>query len=269
MRSPAPHSASVLAIGTEITTGQITNRNAAWISQQLAELGIEVTLHETVPDDRPLIQSALDRCAETSHLIFVTGGLGPTSDDFTRDEIAKWARQEMEFHEPSWKHIETRLGRFNIPIAQSNRQQCFFPKGARVIMNLEGTANAFTLNACDRKIWVLPGPPREVEAVWKEISAQLEAEVPETKPLKLLTWQCIGKSEAELGEITERELAGSGLQIGYRAHRPYVEIKVWCAGSLLKEKRPYFEKLEHAIAPWVAARNGEDLAQTLVSLLAG
>lgn len=270
MPSPTP-SASILAIGTELTTGQITNRNAAWLSERLTDLGVEVVLHETVADDRPMIRSALDRCRGLSSMIFVTGGLGPTTDDFTRESIAEWLGRPLRWHEPSWTKITDRLARLGIPVAESNRQQCSFPEGAQVIVNDHGTADAFTAPTADgeARIWALPGPPREVEAVWSAgIADGVRARVPAAKPRKLLTWQCIGKSEAELGELTERALAGSGLATGYRAHRPYVEIKVWVADEELAAKRAYLEALDQAIGPWIATRQGEDLGALLLTELA-
>src|SRR4051794_23818144 len=101
--------ASILAIGTELTTGQITNRNAAWISEQLVNLGAEVVLHEVVADEHQHIREALERCGKVSQLVFVTGGLGPTSDDFTRNVVAEWLGQPLEFDDPSWKRIVSRL----------------------------------------------------------------------------------------------------------------------------------------------------------------
>lgn len=262
--------ASILAIGTELTTGQITNRNAAWISSKLTDFGVETVLHETVADDRAMILSALDRCRQVSSLIFVTGGLGPTTDDFTREVIADWLRKPLKFYEPSWTKIQARLTRFGIPVAESNRQQCFYPEGAQVIPNEQGTADAFTSPLESGQLWVLPGPPREVESVWNAaIQSQVHAQVPHLKPLHLLTWQCIGKSEAELGEITERALAGSGLPTGYRAHRPYVEVKVWCTDEDMRMKSAALEALDRAIAPWVATKQGADLAARLLNLCAG
>ena len=270
MSNSTKNSATILAVGTELTTGQITNRNAAWISEKLVNLGAEVTLHETVPDDREIILRALDHCLAHSTLIFVTGGLGPTSDDFTRNVLADWAGKELVFHEPSWKQIETRLAKFNIPVAASNRQQCFFPKGSEVLLNSEGTANGFSFEHREAKVWVLPGPPREIEAIWNSgIDEQVRRRIPDAKPLELLTWQCLGKSESELGEITERALEGSGLKTGYRAHRPFVEVKVWCERHLVSEKTPFFEKLEQAIKPWIATKGGEDLVDRLFSLTLG
>ena len=108
MANPLPR-ASILTIGTELTTGQITNRNAAWISEKLTELGLEVALHETVPDIHDLMLEALDRCARAAPFVVITGGLGPTKDDFTRDIIAEWSSRKLEFHEPSWQRILDRL----------------------------------------------------------------------------------------------------------------------------------------------------------------
>src|SRR6478735_2622376 len=86
------YSASILAIGTELTTGQISNTNASWLSARLVDLGYDVVLHETVADDRRMITDALNRCSALSRFLFVMGGLGPTTDDFTRDVIAQWVR---------------------------------------------------------------------------------------------------------------------------------------------------------------------------------
>ncbi len=265
------HQASILAVGTEITTGQILNRNAAWISEKLVNLGIDVVLHETVADDRPMIRKALDHCAQMSQLIFVTGGLGPTSDDFTREVVADWLKKPLEFHESAWQQIIQRLTSVGIPVAESNRQQCYFPIDSKILPNPQGTAAAFTSTVpsmAHHQIWVLPGPPHEISAIWDQgIDNEIRKIRPELMPLRLLTWQCMGKSEAELGEITEKALSGSHLQIGYRAHRPYVEIKVWCPEFQLKEKQPWIQKLDSAIAPWVMTIQGEDLAARFLTLI--
>lgn len=261
--------AAVLTIGTELTTGQIVNTNSAWISSKLVDLGVEVMLHETVADDRPAIREALDRCAAKAEIVFVSGGLGPTSDDFTREVIAEWLGVPLEWHEPSWQQIVQRLGKLGVEVAESNRQQCRFPRGAKVLTNPAGTANAFFAEKNSTNLWVLPGPPSEVAAVWKAnaIEDSVRALFPRLAPVELLTWQCLGKSEAALGELTEAALAGSGLRIGYRASRPYVEVKVWVPTGEMERARPFLAKLETAIGPWIVTRQGTDLAAALVKEL--
>jgi nicotinamide-nucleotide amidase len=259
--------AAILAIGTELTTGQVLNRNSAWLSEQLVTLGLEVVLHETVPDDRELILEALEHAKKLSQFLFVTGGLGPTTDDFTRTVVSDWLEQPLEFSEAIWVQIQARLSQLRLPIAASNRQQCYFPRYADILPNPAGTAPGFScsIHGSHRRIWVLPGPPHEVEAVWKtQAEALLLANIPKREPLRLLTWQCLGKTEAELGELTEHCLKGSGLKTGYRAHRPYVEIKVWCPEPELTSKQSWIQKLESTLQPWILTRQGEDLAERLI-----
>ncbi len=263
--------ASILAIGTELTTGQITNQNAAWLSKQLGKLSIPVVLHETVADDRGMILNALDRCIEVSSSVFTTGGLGPTTDDFTREVIAQWLNQPLTFHEDIWQNVCENLTRIGVPIVESHRRQCFFPKGAQILPNPEGTAAGFTClipGNSKKQIWVFPGPPREVQSVWDPgAQSRLKSLNPNLPKLQLLTWQCLGKGEAELGELTEKVLQGSGLKTGYRAHDPFVEIKVWCPESELNSQKPWLTALNEALSPWVITSQGEDLAQKLVNQL--
>ncbi len=266
--------AAILAVGTELTTGQIINRNASWLSEKITSLGIEVILHETVADDRPRIHEAITRCFHAAQWVFITGGLGPTTDDFTREVVSEWAELPLEFDEPSWNRIVARISSLGISVAESNRQQCYFPQGAEILANPEGTASGFTFLTskpeAEGRIWVLPGPPSEVAAIWTQgIEKTLKTLHPKTIPIRLLTWQCMGKSEAELGEITEKALAGSGLQTGYRAHRPFVEIKVWCDPAAIEAKKPWLEQLQKVLAPWIMTVDGEDLAQRLLNRLEG
>jgi molybdenum cofactor synthesis domain-containing protein len=154
--------AIVLGIGTELVDGQIVNKNAAWISEKLKKIGLTTALHLVVPDDKKLILEALDFCAQYADLMFVTGGLGPTTDDFTREVISTWTNLELKFDEDSWQHIKDRLEPRGYVVKDIQRQQCFYPAGSVVLKNSEGTANAFYLEAKDKKIFVLPGPPREM-----------------------------------------------------------------------------------------------------------
>src|SRR5690606_30735889 len=96
-------SAAVLTVGTEITSGEILNSNSKWIAEQLETLGFEVMLHLSVPDDRPLINDAHNFAARHSDIPLITGGLGPTSDDFTRDVISDWASFPLVFNDQVWK----------------------------------------------------------------------------------------------------------------------------------------------------------------------
>ncbi|MCM2278739.1 MAG: molybdopterin-binding protein [Oligoflexia bacterium] len=268
MRTKVPR-ACILAIGTELTSGEVLNRNSTWISSRLQALGIEIVLHETVPDSHDLILSGLRRCEELGNVLFVTGGLGPTSDDFTRNVIARWCESPLEYHEATWTRIRQRLEKLGVAVAESNRQQCFFPRGARVLLNSRGTAEGFQLEKGGTLAWILPGPPDEIEAIWQAAPPEKEllSRFTDFPKLRLLRWRCLGKSEAALGELTEAVLAGSGLRIGYRAHRPYVEIKVWCPEAELTRHEPLFARLSESLKPWCVARGDEDPAAIFLRAL--
>ena len=254
------HSVAILAIGTELTDGQILNRNAQWLSQKLTDLGFRVLQHETVPDDRPLMREALARFSSRAGLIFVTGGLGPTTDDFTREVIAEWAGRELKWDEASWAKIVERLGRLGVPVAESNRRQCFFPASSRIYPNAAGTASGFSIEVGQSRAFVLPGPPSELEAIWNDhLDTEVRALAPKSGRKRLFLWRCIGKSESALGEIVEEALKGSGLETGYRAHMPYIEVKVWCEESRVAEAAPWFAKLEKAIRLWLVSSGTDDI----------
>lgn len=261
--------AGILAVGTELTDGQIVNRNAAWLSAELKRLGVRAWIHLTVPDDRAAILSALETVALDSNLIVVTGGLGPTSDDFTRELVAEWVEAPLEFHEASWKMIEERLSARNYPIQEMQRQQCLFPRGAVVLPNSQGTANGFRLRARDRDIVVLPGPPREIEAIWHEPLQPWLLEF--TRGLdKTITksWDCLGLGESQVAGLVEPLVQGTGLEIGYRVHMPYVEVKASFPASKETSLKKHVEAIERALAPIAALRDGEDAADLFVKKIA-
>ena len=151
--------ASILAIGTELTTGQIINKNAATISEKLKAAGVVITTHLTVPDDRPLILEALKFLEPKSDLLFITGGLGPTSDDFTRDVISEWCGSKMKFDETSWAHIQERLSTRGFNVREMQKQQCYFPENSKILFNAEGTAHGFKLNQKISKFMFYPARP--------------------------------------------------------------------------------------------------------------
>lgn len=254
--------AGILAVGTELTDGQIVNKNAAWLSAELKRRGVRAWVHLTVPDDRTAILKGLASIAADCDVLFVTGGLGPTSDDFTRELVAEWAETPLEFHEPSWKMIEERLSARGYPVQDMQRQQCLFPKGAIVLTNSQGTANGFRLRARDRDVVVLPGPPREIAAIWNEPLAPWLNEL--TKNLdRTITksWDCLGLGESQVAALVEPLVQNAGLEIGYRVHLPYVEVKASYPASRAASVKKPVEAIENALSPVAALRDGQDAAE--------
>lgn len=268
--------ASILAVGTELTTGQITNRNAVTISEKLKALGVTVTSHLTVPDDRALIREGLQYLENGADLIFVTGGLGPTSDDFTRDVVGEWAGLEPEFDENSWRQIQERLGSRGFTVHDMQKQQCYYPRGSLVLNNAEGTANAFKFDITrptgPKRVYVLPGPPREIAAVWRDHLAGDLRELTRDLP-RLITrsWDTLGLGESDVAFRVEQTLkdrpAHPPLEIGYRVHLPYCEVKLSFSAADAAFWQPWVNKVQHALEPVTVSRDFADVAADAAAII--
>lgn len=242
---------AIVTIGTEITDGQIVDRNSAWISRNLEELNLNSILHVSVPDDRKLMIMALNKAMDEADLIFVCGGLGPTSDDFTRDIIAEVAGVPLVLDEPAWINVENKIKNRGLVVYEGHRRQAMIPKGARVLENSFGVAPAFTLDIGLKKMWTLPGPPREIEAVWKDhIRPELEHIAP-CRTRHLTTFLTLGVAESDVANTTEEFFKPLSLPIefGYRLSAPYVEVKIWSDG-ITPEISQAFLKYRQQIDPY-------------------
>jgi molybdenum cofactor synthesis domain-containing protein len=255
---------TILAVGTELTTGQISNRNGQWISKKLNELGFACASHVVVPDDRKLILEALAWAETQADVIFVTGGLGPTSDDFTRELVSEWCKSPLEFHQASWKHVQSQLQLRGLQPKDMHRQECYFPKNAKIFQNNVGTANAFSLQTTNKTVFVLPGPPKEIEGLWKDfVHNELASFAKNLDPYRVFSWDCIGLAEADLAEKLEAQLRDCSFEKGYRVHLPYVEFKLSFHQSQISEIQQWETLVSETLEPWLISRNGADVAHEL------
>jgi len=252
---------SLVAIGTEITSGEVVNSNASWLAMELGKIGFEVIQHLAVPDDRTRIRSALDFAKLHSNLLVVTGGLGPTTDDFTREVIADWVGKDLKFNDSIWRELNELYMLRGLPIREAHRGQCYFPAGSTLLRNHVGTAHGFLL-ADPVSVFVLPGPPREIAGMWEEVRLQLEPLRPNLDR-QLITFTLLGIPESEAAEVTEKVMAGSRYQLGYRASVPYVKVKVWVPTGE-SATNPWIEKLSHALKPWIVGDGQYDVIPLLL-----
>ena len=132
--------AEIIAIGTELTSGQKLDTNSQWLSLELAELGIPVHWHTTVADDMDENVQALRIAADRADIVLITGGLGPTLDDLTRDALAQLAGVELVLHPPSLDFIEGFFQQRGRAMPERNRVQALFPSGSEPLVNPIGTA---------------------------------------------------------------------------------------------------------------------------------
>jgi nicotinamide-nucleotide amidase len=214
--------AGIVVTGTEVLTGRIADMNGPWLSQRLAEEGVEVA-HILVVGDRPDDLEAALRfmAAEGMDLIVTSGGLGPTADDLTAEIVARFAARELVLDEEMEEKIAAVLRGFarrlnfdQEALREANRKQAMVPEGATPLDPV-GTAPGLVVPAEGRVVVVLPGPPRELQPMW---SAALAAEpvrelLGRATPLLGYTIRMFGIPESEIARSL-RELEAEGLALG-------------------------------------------------------
>src|SRR3954449_13425301 len=164
--------AIILSVGDELVLGQTVDTNSAWVSRQLAAVGCDIAAHMTVPDDQHAIEQAMLESVGRCDVLVISGGIGPTEDDLTRQALAAIMRVDL-VTDPAWlAHLEAFFRKINRPMSPLNRIQAMVPRGATPIHNTNGTAAGIdaTYVSGDQKticrVFVMPGVPKEMKAMF-------------------------------------------------------------------------------------------------------
>ncbi len=231
--------AGVVVTGTEVLTGRIADRNGPWISERLAELGVDVA-HILVVGDRPDDLEAALRfmAAEGMNLIVTSGGLGPTADDLTAEIVARFAGRELVLDEEMEEKIAAilrgfarRMGLDEEAIRAANRKQALIPEGA-ISLDPVGTAPGLVVPVNGAVVVVLPGPPRELQPMWSTAveSRPVQAALAKATPLHGYTLRMFGIPESEIARsLQEIEAEGvdlAAVEITTCLRRGEIEIDV-------------------------------------------
>lgn len=155
--------AVILSIGDELILGQTIDSNSAWLSFRLADRGIIPLYHKTIPDNLDATVSALRLAVSEAELVVVTGGLGPTQDDLTRQALAAFLNRPLDLHPPSLERIRFFFKGLGREMPPSNRIQAHIPRGTEILDNDWGTAPGIKAKIGKTLVFVLPGVPREME----------------------------------------------------------------------------------------------------------
>ena len=160
--------AEIIAVGTEILLGEITNTNAQYIAKKLADLGIFVYYQTVVGDNPKRLKEIYKQGFQRADLLITTGGLGPTQDDLTKEIAADYFQKKMIFDDFSWTKIQHYFMKRNVPLVEGNKKQAFFPEEAYIIPNSKGTAPGFIIEKEGKILILLPGPPSEMIPMFEE-----------------------------------------------------------------------------------------------------
>lgn len=190
--------AEIISIGTELLLGEIVNTNAQYIAKELASLGIDVYHQSVVGDNVGRLYEAYRVAFQRADLIITTGGLGPTKDDMTKEIAAEFLNRKLVPHNESLKIIEEFFSKRNLPVNDGNRKQGYFPDGAIILPNPNGTAPACIVEHNDKKLILLPGPPREMVPLFEaEVIPYLKKYQDKVFVFKILNISGIGEGHME------------------------------------------------------------------------
>ena len=189
---------ALLSVGTEILFGQIVNTNTVFLSQQMNLMGIDVMYHYTVGDNPQRLAALIEHAFLDCDLIVATGGLGPTQDDLTKETAAQVLHDEVVLHPRSLERLKARYGQMHRQMTDNNLKQAWFPSRAVVFDNDEGTAPGFALSENGKTIICMPGPPREMKAMFeKQVKPYLEKQTDSTIYYRMIRTFGLGESLME------------------------------------------------------------------------
>jgi nicotinamide-nucleotide amidase len=226
----------IIGVGTELLLGQIINTNAAWIGQRLADVGWDCLRHTVVGDNTERIAEAIREALGRADAVLLTGGLGPTQDDVTREALAEVAGVTLVRQPELEAWLRERFGGMGVQrMAEMNLRQADVPEGARTIDNPRGTAPGLIMEIDGKPVYAVPGVPREMEGMLEQVVLpDLAARAGEGRAIVSRTLRTAGVGESRLAErltpMWEEVGAGRQVTMAYLASPGEVRVRLTAVG---------------------------------------
>ena len=253
----------VVAVGTELLLGQIANGNGATIGAALAENGLDAHYQQVVGDNHERLTSAIRLAIERSDAVIITGGIGPTQDDITREAVCAATGREMRFSDEYAEHLRAWWERRGRLMPESNLQQAEYPEGAELLMNPKGTAPGLALDHGGTLVFCVPGVPSEMEhLLHKEVIPRIVersdgSAVVVSRVLK--TW---GQSESGMGEMLDDIYRRStNPSLAFLASSGEIKLRITAKADNAEEAElliaPVEAEVRDRVGPWLFAVDDE------------
>jgi nicotinamide-nucleotide amidase len=245
----SPMRAEIISIGTELLLGHIVNTNAAFLSQKLAEIGIDVYYQTTVGDNPARLEEAVKKAALRSDIVITSGGLGPTVDDITFETIANLTKRRLILNKTVLKDVKDYFLSKNIKFPKESIRQAYIPEGVKCIRNNVGTAPGIITEYVGKTIVCLPGPPREIEPMF------VNNIIPYLKKSSGPKWSIMSRSVKTTG-LAESQVNGlvkyllrlkPPTTVGIYAKLGQVELKIMTKAKSRLEAKRNIDRIEKKI----------------------
>lgn len=235
--------ACILTIGDEVLNGQTIDTNSAWIARHLNEIGFEIRDKISVGDQHDEILGALGYASKRNQLIVTTGGLGPTTDDVTKNALAEFFNDELEFHQPTFDVIKIYLEKRERTPTEAHRIQCFLPSKAKLVKNSRGTAPGMWFKNEQVHCLSMPGVPNEMKIIMEEEGLGLIKSLQSDQHIQFSIIQTVGCGETVLCEMIQDILDEfpEEISIAYLPATARVKIRLTAKGN-------HEAKLKHTLS---------------------
>jgi len=239
--------AEIISVGTEILLGEITDTNAAFLAGELPQLGIDLYWVTQVGDNRGRMLEALHRAWSRSDLIILSGGLGPTEDDITRESIAEMLGEETRLDPDLEKWLRGLFDRIGYEMPERNLKQATLVPSAKAIPNPKGSAPGWWVSRDNRILLAMPGPPSEMKRMWKrEIKEELRLALGDVVIFSR-TFKIFGLGEANVDEMLGSLLSSDNPTIGVYAKQTGIEVRLTAKADNEEDAKSMITPMEEQI----------------------
>jgi nicotinamide-nucleotide amidase len=240
--------AEIVTTGTELLLGQIDDTNATYLARQLRGLGIDVFFRSTVGDNELRIAQVLEYALTRADLVIVTGGLGPTVDDVTRDAVARATGRALVLYPDLLAQIEGFFARFGSPMTDNNRRQACLPEGCIPIENPVGTAPGFIVEDPRGTIITLPGVPREMRYLMENaVVPYLQRRMGRTDVLLTRTLRTVAVGESRIDQAIADLETWTNPTVGLSAHPGQTDVRLAAKAATQAEAEALLDGMEAKI----------------------
>jgi nicotinamide-nucleotide amidase len=256
----------ILNTGTELLFGSVINTHLGFLAQQLFPIGLRVQRQLTIPDGGS-IRDAISESAVRCDVILVTGGLGPTSDDITREIVAELTGRPLQYDDSIFQRISERFKVRGLKMTDRTARQAYVPEGAAVLPNDHGTAPGLHIPARNGipHLFLFPGPPRELRPMFNTYALPILRSLVGNHDLHSITYRTTGLGESQVERIVgERLLAIPDLELGYCARMGEVDVRVIGSQSAVQAGS---DLIESELGPYIVTTEDKELEDIVVALL--
>ena len=264
--------AEIIAVGSELLTPQKLDTNSLYLTDQLNALGVEVVRKTVVGDERQRLTDSILGAVARSQIIILTGGLGPTEDDLTRDAVATALGRSLNFNQQVCDTIEEQFRRFGRKMVEINRRQAYIIDGAEILPNDRGTAPGQWIEHESATLMLLPGPPNELKAMYeKHCLPRLQKALP-AQVLRMRHFRIVGMPESDLDQLIApvyTRYANPVTTILAISGEIHIHLRARCSSA--EEAEALLDEVASQIEPLLGdriySRNGDSLEKVVGDLL--